>query len=158
MTARPSPKNKLDLQIAVLVRKMPLAQASLRRIAEHVWQAEKGPAAQISLAVVGEKRMADLAQQYTGRRYRTDVLAFELSEPSETPFVGQVVVNAQRARLIAKRLSLNPQAELALYLIHGLLHLRGYDDHSETDAQKMHQRSKRHLQALNFNTANLSLA
>jgi len=87
--------------------------------------------------IVGDKRMADYAEKYARRRYRTDVFAFDLSDTG-SELIGQIIVNSQLAREQARKLKTNPAAELALYITHGLLHLTHYDNHTKKNAQKMH--------------------
>ena len=143
--SRSKAAESLTIDLAVMVRKMPLSDRKVRQIARCVWHGEKAPAAEISIAVVGDKRMADLAERYAHRRYRTDVFSFELSEPDDPIFSGQIVINSQLARELAGRYSSDAGSELALYLIHGLLHLCGYDDHTDSDARVMHRRAISYL-------------
>ncbi len=146
----PTTNPKVDIDVANFVRILPLTERSIRKITRTVWQGEKAPPAELSIAIVGDKRMADMTEQYTHRRYRTDVLAFELSDPTDRCLVAQIVLNSQLARHLARRLKIDPKAELALYLIHGLLHLTGYDDHNNNDALKMHRQALKYLKKAGF--------
>jgi probable rRNA maturation factor len=141
-------------QIAVqsFVRRLPLNERRIVHLAERIFRAEGIKQAELSIAVVGDKRMADFAERYAHRRYRTDVFAFNLSEGGKknTLLVGQIIVNSQLARDQAKKMHADPAAELALYITHGILHLAGYDDHRRKDAQQMHDRSLRHLKNAGF--------
>jgi probable rRNA maturation factor len=90
----------------------------------------------VTVLVTGDRRISDLSARFLGRRRRTDVLAF----PGDGADLGSVVVNAQRARREAARRRLDPVAELYLYVVHGLLHLVGYDDHTDRDVRRMRAR------------------
>ena len=68
------------------------------------------------------------------------MVSFVLSEPGEPALCGELVVSAERAAAIARRAGVDPQAELALYVVHGLLHLCGYDDQAPADADAMRRR------------------
>jgi len=135
--------------ISALVRRLPLSPPRIVRLTQIVLQGERVKQAELSIAVVGDKRMADLAEKYAHRRYRTDVFAFNLSD-DRLLMVGQIVVNSQLARDQAKKLHADPAAELALYITHGLLHLVGYDDHRADNARTMHRRSRHYLKKAGF--------
>jgi len=150
VTKKPAPNETVRIETAVFVRNMPLAAGKIMRIGHTVWDGEGAGPAQVSVAVVGDRRMAKLTDRYVGRAYRTDVLAFELSDRTDDEFVGQVVINSQLARDRARRLKTDPGAELALYLIHGLLHLVGYDDRTGDGARRMHRLALTYLRETGF--------
>lgn len=56
--------------------------------------------------------------------------------------LGDLVVSAEMARTFAKDLNIPFKQELARYLVHGTLHLLGYDDHKPVDYKKMHARQE----------------
>lgn len=138
------------IDVTSMVRKLPLSPRRIEKIIETVLADRKVRRAEISVAVVGDKRMADFAEQYIHKRYRTDVFSFDLSEPGNKPLLGQIIVNSQLAREKAGRFKVEAEAELALYIVHGLLHLCGYDDHTAADATAMHQQTRRYLSKSGF--------
>lgn len=152
----------LEVAVAKFVRLMPLSERRLKGLARAVWQSEKAGPAQISIAIVGDRRMANLTAEYVGRRYRTDVLAFDLSDKTaistqrsaipnqKSTLLGEVVLNAALARERGATLGVDPAAELALYLVHGLLHLLGHDDKTPAQGQQMHRRAISHLRKARF--------
>ena len=75
----------------------------------------------------------------------TDVLSFPLSEPGAKKLAGELVISAEVALEQATARGHDVQAELALYVIHGLLHLCGHDDHPDDAAQAMRQRERHYL-------------
>jgi probable rRNA maturation factor len=133
-----------EISISKLVRRLPLSEKRILQVTELVLKGEKIARSEISIAVVGDKRMADFAEKYARRRYRTDVFAFDLSDDART-LTGQIILNSELARDQAGKLKTDAGSELALYLVHGLLHLAGYDDHSKTEAEKMYLLSKKYL-------------
>ena len=107
------------------------------------------PACRLSLAVVDDARIAALNARYLGRKGPTDCLAFDLRDHGHADAVeGEVVVSWETARREAAARKLSLQAELTLYVIHGLLHLLGYDDVDGQQAARMHQTEDRILTSL----------
>ncbi len=143
-------KTDYRIDVTSFVQKLPLSPKRIVNIVETVLSDQKVRKAEISVAVVGDKRMADFAQQYAHKRYRTDVFSFNLSEPGDSQWLGQIIVNSQLAREKAAKFKVEPGTELALYIVHGLLHLLGYDDHSVADANVMHRQTQKYLSTLGF--------
>ena len=118
--------------------------AMLRRGISEALQRFEVAGAEISIAVVSDDEIAALHRQYLNINGPTDVLTFDLSgtgSDSNDPrrIEGEVVLSAETAMRCASHNKHSPAAELALYAVHGLLHLLGLDDKSEKDAARMHQ-------------------
>ncbi|HUS90688.1 MAG TPA: rRNA maturation RNase YbeY [Phycisphaerae bacterium] len=116
-----------------------------KRIAElvaFVARAERAPAAQVDVAVVGAEEIASLNRRYLRHAGPTDVLSFDLSAPGDEELTAQVVVCGPVAVAEAAARHLRPQHELMLYVVHGLLHLLGHDDGTACDAERMHAREE----------------
>jgi len=106
----------------------------LRRLVRSALRGEDvGDARSVTVVIGGDARLSDLCARFLGRPRRTDVLAF----PGDGDELGDVVVNADRARREARRRGIEPEAELLLYVVHGLLHLVGYDDQEPADRRRM---------------------
>jgi probable rRNA maturation factor len=116
--------------------------AILVRLAECVLIAEKRANASISIALVDNATIHMLNQKHLGHDWPTDVISFPLSEPEDLVLSGEVVVSAEMAVLSAAELGVKPDDELQRYVVHGLLHLCGYDDQVEAHALSMHQREE----------------
>ena len=82
----------------------------------------------ISLVIVGNARIKDLNEKYLKRNQVTDVLAFDY---------GEIFVCLSQAKKQAKQLGHPLEKELAILLIHGILHLAGYNDATKIDYNKM---------------------
>ena len=98
------------------------------------------PFADVSLILVGKTRMQRLNRTYRKRDYATDVLAFPMQDASQSPvaFVGDVVICVPVALSQASRFGNTPDGELLRLLIHGTLHLLGYDhETTESEAKRM---------------------
>jgi probable rRNA maturation factor len=92
--------------------------------------------AAISLAVVDDPTIHVLNRRFLDHDWPTDVLSFVL-EQVDDHLEGEVVISADMAASSAAELGCTPADEQLLYVIHGMLHLVGYDDKSPDDAARM---------------------
>ena len=92
---------------------------------------------EISILFCGDRKMRSLNREYRGIDRPTDVLAFPSGAPSAGPgvFAGDVIVSVPYARRQARKRRENPARELDRLLVHGFIHLLGYDH--ETDEGQM---------------------
>jgi probable rRNA maturation factor len=127
---------------------VPVDRGRLRDIVRTILQGEEENDYEISLAFVDNPTIHRLNQRYLNHDEPTDVLSFPLSDPGAKKLAGELVIGVEVALAESNRRSHDVQAELALYVIHGLLHLCGYDDHKESDAQKMRDRERHYLAVL----------
>lgn len=100
---------------------------------------KRGPLARldtIEISVVGRRKMAAVHREFLGIFGATDVITF--------PY-GEIIVCAPVAFERAAEFGHSPTEELALYMIHGLLHLAGLDDISPADAAEMEETQHRIL-------------
>jgi probable rRNA maturation factor len=140
----PATSNPLQVTVRWTPRRSWRAAALLQRVAACAARAEGFRSGQLSIAVVGARAMATLHRRFLGSLETTDVLAFDLgSDRRQGNLDAEVVLCADVARRMARRrggtLSA-ARAELALYLVHGILHLAGYDDHTPRGFRRMHAR------------------
>ncbi|MZG30146.1 MAG: rRNA maturation RNase YbeY [Nitrospinae bacterium] len=101
---------------------------------------------EISILFIGDQGIRDLNQRFRGIDSPTDVLSFpQLVEDSpETPgppVLGDVAISLETARTQSKEHGLSMDEELTLLLIHGILHLLGYD-HELSDQEEDRMRKK----------------
>ncbi|MBI2859646.1 MAG: rRNA maturation RNase YbeY [Chloroflexi bacterium] len=124
----------------------------LSKIIEGVLEAEKvvGPV-EVSLLVTGQAKVRRLNRDYRDSDENTDVLSFALAEPAagRRKFLlppdgvlrlGEVIISYPQARIQASQRGIAVEAELGSLLVHGMLHLLGYDHAKKTDAAKMQRR------------------
>ena len=106
---------------------------------------------ELSILVVDNARIRQLNQQYRDKDSATDVLSFpqfEEDDENEEPafsshLLGDVVLSIETAELQAKEHDLSLEEELILLLIHGILHLMGFDhERSEAEAKAMQKQSR----------------
>jgi probable rRNA maturation factor len=138
----------LKIKIASPQEAVPVDRARFREIARTVLEGEGVQAAEISLAFVDNATIHRLNQRYLQHDEPTDVLSFPLSDPGAKTLAGELVLGAEVGRDAAAERGHDVQAELALYVIHGLLHLCGEDDKSPEAARRMRQRERHYLAQL----------
>jgi len=107
---------------------------------------QEGLDAELSVALVDDGQIAELNRRFLERADVTDVLAFPYGCEGGV-LSGEIVVNADQAVRQARGRRHGPEDELRLYIIHGLLHLLGYDDHDPADRKRMRGRESELLQA-----------
>src|SRR3984893_15970936 len=102
-------------------------RGQFRQIVRTVLEGEGVEDAEISLAFVDNPTIHRLNKQFLEHDEPTDILTFPLSEPAAARLAGGFVVGAELALAQANSRGQDVQAELALYVIHGLLHLCGFN-------------------------------
>lgn len=90
----------------------------------------------VTIVLVDDAYMAKLHRQYKGTADTTDVLTFDMRDQPTDPLEADVVICLDEAA----RHPNDTRHEVLLYAIHGLLHLRGYDDRDPLDAAVMHRK------------------
>ena len=112
----------------------------VRKAVEIVLTGAAIPKARISVAVVDDPTIHDINRQFLDHDYATDVLSFVL-EQSDKWLEGEVVVSADTAQSDAAAFGWSGHDELLLYVVHGTLHLVGFDDATgpERDAMRARQ-------------------
>jgi probable rRNA maturation factor len=121
--------------------------------ATHILSILKQPAAELSILFVGDKKMKELNTAYRGIDKSTDVLSFEATIPFASgdsgTILGDVVINIPRAETQAKEFGTAFYHEIHRLLIHGTLHLLGYDhERSPYQARKMQKKEEELFDAI----------
>ena len=101
---------------------------------------ENTPVTGLSVALVGDKEMRPLNAKYRKKNQTTDVLSFFVADqPKASPIIlGDVIISVEKARQQAKERGRSRDEELVTLLIHGIVHLLGYDhERSAQDARAM---------------------
>ena len=127
---------------------VPIDRGQMREIVRTVLDGENEPQAEISLAFVDNATIHTLNKRYLDHDEPTDVLSFPLSEPNAKRLAGELVIGVEMAQAQAQERGHDVQQELALYVIHGLLHLCGYDDKTDEAARAMRGRERHYLKQL----------
>jgi probable rRNA maturation factor len=127
----------------------PLDVSAFERLAEFVLEREEASASiELSIALVDLAEMTELNGQYRGKDGPTDVLSFEcddlcaVTDPDEPVMLGDVVIAPEVAEAQAVEYGHTVEEELNLLLVHGVLHLLGYDHEDDGDAEVMQARER----------------
>lgn len=112
----------------------------LKKVAEIVLEEEKKKELEISIALVGQGRIRELNKKYRKKNRVTDVLSFLYDDS------GEIAICLREVKKNAKRFGATYEKELTRVLIHGILHLLGYDhEKSEKEAKKMEEKQQHYL-------------
>ena len=102
--------------------------------------------ADISIGIVTDERMHELNRQYLNHDYPTDVLSFVLThDKKHKSLEGEIIASSDYATREALRYGWTGNDELLLYIIHGCLHLVGYDDTTARAKKEMTEAETRYL-------------
>ena len=111
----------------------------------------------ISIAIVDDTQIREVNSRFLNRRPTTDCLSFDLSDDEEESATGnrgvktfELLVNGEMAVRQANLRAHSSEAELALYVTHGLLHNLGFDDSTRGQAKKMHDTEDEILQQAGY--------
>ena len=141
----PSPPG---MTIRNVQRGVSVSTPELRRFAgiacKFVWQTRRPKSGfaslnQIYILIVSDRRMAALHKEFSGIPGATDVLTFQH---------GEIVISADTAATQAQMFRTSVTAEIQLYMLHGLLHLAGFDDATPSKRRQMHQLQRKLMTAV----------
>jgi len=132
----------VPVAVSNLQRKTRVSPERLRTVARRALAALGRADREVHVTVVDDRRIRALNARYLGVRRATDVLAFDLAGPGPGRLWGEVIVSVETAARQARQLGVPLAAELDLLVVHGLLHLAGYDDHEPRQARRMHERAR----------------
>jgi rRNA maturation RNase YbeY len=141
----------MPVHMQIQVRRVTFDQARLDRQARAILSDVGEAAAELGILFVGDQRMRRLNRQYRGKDRTTDVLAFAMREAphSSLAVLGDVVIAVPTAVRQAKEGQRLLDEELTVLLVHGILHLCGYDhERSEKEARRMQRRERMILRSL----------
>ena len=122
----------------------------LEKTAEQILTLEnKEKDKELSIVLIGSGQMRKLNKKHRAKNRVTDVLSFNAEKNS--PALGEIVICLREVNKNAKRANSNFEKELINCLIHGLLHLLGYDhEKGETQAREMFEKQEEYLSQINF--------
>ena len=133
-------------------RRVPTLARRLARSARRCLGALGLDGAELSLVLVSDRVMHELNRRWRGKNRPTDVLAFSQREgagAAPVGLLGDVVISVDTARRQAAALGHSVAVEAERLLVHGLLHLLGYDhERSAAEARRMRRKERALLRAL----------
>jgi len=140
----------MAVYLRVRLTRLVVRHATLVHLAERILSAVGESRSELSLELTGDRRMRRLNREYRKKDRPTDVLAFPIREAvmprgasPVTPMLGDVVVSLPMAVRQAREAGRSIDDELAMLLVHGVLHLCGYDhERNPREATRMSRRER----------------
>lgn len=119
---------------------------------EQTLEAEQKNDAELTVRIVDESESAALNEEYRHKSNSTNVLSFPFECPEEVALnlLGDLVICAPVVEREAKEQQKNSQAHWAHMLVHGVLHLLGYDHIEQAEAETMEAREIKILESIGF--------
>ena len=137
------PRRTPRLQLAVVDRGRPRTpRAFVARVVRTTLAFARRPGLPVSLLLTDDAEMATLHGAWLDDATPTDVMSFSIDGEAE------LVVSVTTARAVAKRLGHAVRAEVALYIVHGLLHVLGFDDTTKSARLRMRAAERAVMQRL----------
>ena len=127
---------------------VPLEYQRLKECARAVLAGEGVKEAKVVLAFVDDATISGLNKRFLEHEGPTDVITFPYARGKKLE--GEVVIGVEVAQREAAERGHDVNTELCLYVIHGTLHLCGYDDRSKRDAAEMRTKERAYLKQLNL--------
>lgn len=128
-----------------------ISSAWVKKIVSNTLKVEGKAKAWVSVFLTTDKEIRAINKKYLSHDYPTDVISFGLDEsPTAAKILnlGDVVVSVQTAKRVSEELGISFREELARYLVHGTLHLLGYEDKSKKDYRQMHSQQEKILKMI----------
>jgi probable rRNA maturation factor len=146
----------MSIHMRSQVRRITFDQARLERSARAILADVGEASAELGILFVSDQRMRGLNRRYRGADRTTDVLAFAMREASGPQalrlmpdMLGDVVISVPTAWRQAVEAGWSLNEELTCLLVHGILHLCGYDhERSDKEARRMHRRERMILRSI----------
>ncbi len=136
--------------IAVIVHnahpRFSLSPQGPKRLVRSVFRREGHRSGSVSVVVTDDRLIRRINRRYLGHDRPTDVISFPLNEGGRVE--GEIYVNIDKAARQARTFHEALECEIARLIIHGALHLLGYDDRKATPARAMKRREDRYVERL----------
>ena len=132
----------MDISITNLQKRIPIKTARIIRVVRKILKAERVPAAQLSFVFVSNPKIRALNKKFLKRNSATDVLAFDFNKSKSDELNGEIIISTDQAIHNARLYKTSSQKELMLYVIHGILHLLGFDDHTSAEIKRLRRKEE----------------
>lgn len=138
------------MPIEIRWKKGRVVRAGVDRLVRDVLAGEGRATQHVGLLITDDAELHRLNREFRGKDRPTDVLSFpaDPDDPDTGDYLGDIAISLQRAEAQAPRYSASLEEELARLVVHGLLHLLGYDHHTPSDGRRMKARERRYLAGL----------
>ncbi|MFO0908547.1 MAG: rRNA maturation RNase YbeY [Isosphaeraceae bacterium] len=144
----PGAPDRLLVEISNSQSHLAIDLEAVRRLVHGTLALEGVSTASISIAFVDDPTIHALNRRHLNHDWPTDIITFVLSDEDDEELAAELVVSAEMAVTTAREASVPAWDELALYVVHGLLHVCGHDDTTPEARHEMRQREGEVLAAL----------
>jgi probable rRNA maturation factor len=135
-------ESSIEVDISDTQGHLRVDHAGLDRLVRIVLGDLDRPRASISIALVDDASIHAVNKAHLGHDWPTDVISFPLTDADDPVLGGELVISVEMACARSTEIGVEAREELALYVVHGLLHLCGFDDHDEAERLLMRQREE----------------
>lgn len=126
-----------------------IEESSVFHIVQAVLSLEQASCDELNIYFVQEAEICEVHAEFFNDPSPTDCISIQIDDPKDSPcFLGEIFISPKAAQDYIKESQGDLYEEITLYLVHGLLHLLGYDDVEEEERQKMRLAEKRHINYL----------
>lgn len=145
---------RLEVEVADRQEVLKVRAEVLQRAAAITLEGEGIERAAVSIVVVDDPSIEQLNRRYLNHDYATDVLSFRLDddhrplEAEQRVLEGEVIVSAEMAQRRCGEFGWSAECELVWYVVHGVLHLCGWNDQTGEQRDQMERRQQHYLQRL----------
>jgi len=136
-----------------LQKKLPLNLPQITKIAKQILRYEGIKSSELSIVFVTSQKIRAFNKKFLNRNYTTDVLAFDMGDQNtsikmKAVLFGDIIISTDAAIQNARMFKTLVEYEITLYIVHGILHLLGYDDHKREDIKNMRSKEQELLEKL----------
>lgn len=117
----------------------------IAELVQTVWNAEGQTGGEINIILVDDDKMVELNRAYLNRDYKTDVIAFPLSDEAAESFEGEIYISVDRVVENAIHFEVPAHIELRRMVVHGVLHFLHYSDKTVAGKERMTAREDHYL-------------
>jgi probable rRNA maturation factor len=150
----PHGSSMIHIAIANQQKLLPIDRRAIRRVIVQILRDHEIREAEFSVAIVDASTSHEVNREFLGHDYPADVISFPLDH-AKGQLEGELVLCADVAVDQAKRYGWKAEEELLLYVVHGTLHLVGYDDLSTGPRRTMRAKERHYLAELGIEVANV---
>lgn len=141
-------KDLKNIEIVSCQKIIRINSKTIRAILKEIFYLLGLSSSSISVVFCDNKFISKLNRKFFKKNQPTDVISFPLGDISSPGYLGEIIISVEQAKKVCDFYKKKWQEELTLYLIHGILHLIGYDDIKKKDRIAMEQKQEEILSGL----------
>lgn len=132
----------MKIDIANLQKLKKIDILKIRNYARDILKEAGFPSKKMSVLLCDNAAIKDLNKRFFNKSSATDVISFPLEDHLDEGYLGEIVISVEEAVILSEEYGNHWEKELVLYLIHGILHLLGYDDQTMLERENMEKKQE----------------